>query len=166
MRSMRTLAGLLLGLALCQSAAAALPKAGQEAPDFTLKSGAGPNVRLRELRGEVVLINFWASWCGPCREEMPMLDQLYRRYAKAGFTLLGVNIDDDTDAARSMARKLGVSFPILFDAEKRASRLYDVDTMPATLILDRRGQVRHVHRGYRPDYDEQYATEIKELLKE
>jgi peroxiredoxin len=145
---------------------AALPAAGQAAPDFTLKSASGQNLRLRELRGEVVLINFWASWCGPCRQEMPLLNKIHEQYRKAGFTLLGVNIDDDPAAARDMARKLGVAFPVLLDTDKRVSKLYDVDTMPATLLVDRNGKVRYVHRGYRPGLEVTYQNQIRELLKQ
>lgn len=158
-------------VALCitfalSTARAALPAVGQAAPDFTLKSASGQNLRLRELRGEVVLINFWASWCGPCRQEMPLLNRIHEQYRKAGFTLLGVNIDDDPAAARDMARKLGVSFPVLLDTDKRVSRLYDVDTMPATLLLDRNGKVRYVHRGYRPGLEVTYQNQVRELLKQ
>jgi peroxiredoxin len=145
---------------------AALPAAGLPAPDFTLKSASGQNLRLRELRGEVVLINFWATWCGPCRQEMPLLNKIHEQYRKAGFTLLGVNIDDDPAAARDMARKLGVSFPVLLDTDKRVSKLYDVDTMPATLLVDRNGKVRYVHRGYRPGLEVTYQNQIRELLKQ
>jgi peroxiredoxin len=145
---------------------AALPGTGQAAPDFTLKSASGQNLRLRELRGEVVLINFWASWCGPCRQEMPLLNKIHEQYRKAGFTLLGVNIDDDPAAARDMARKLGVAFPVLLDTDKRVSKLYDVDTMPATLLVDRSGKVRYVHRGYRPGLEITYQNQIRELLKQ
>src|SRR5687768_4943457 len=72
---------------------------GQPAPDFVLKSASGDNLRLSEYRGEVVMINFWATWCGPCRQELPLLDELYGRYNKVGFRLLGVNIDDDSSKA-------------------------------------------------------------------
>jgi peroxiredoxin len=148
-----------------RSVHAAMPKAGQAAPDFTLKSTSGKNLRLRELRGEVVLINFWATWCGPCRQEMPLLNKLYTQYRPAGFVLLGVNIDDDPAAARDMAGKLGVGFPVLFDADKRVSRQYDVDMMPATLLVDRSGTIRYVHRGYRPGAEATYQDQIRELLK-
>ncbi len=139
---------------------------GQPAPDFALKSITGENLRLSEFRGEVVMINFWATWCGPCRQEMPLLDELYRRYEKVGFQLLGVNIDDDRRSAVKMVRVLGVGFPVLLDERKDVSRLYDVDAMPATLLIDRTGIVRYVHHGYRSGYEQSYVDEIRELLKE
>ena len=139
---------------------------GQPAPDFALKSLDGENLRLSEFRGEVVMINFWATWCGPCRQEMPLLEELYRRYKKVGFRLLGVNIDDDLRSAVKMVDVLGVSFPVLLDERKQVSRLYDVNAMPATLLIDRSGIVRYIHHGYRSGYEQSYVDEIRELLKE
>ena len=143
-----------------------MPTIGTAAPDFALKSSSGKNLKLSEHRGEVVMINFWASWCGPCRQEMPLLNRLHEQYRKAGFTLLGVNVDDQPQAARDMARQLGVGFPVLFDSDKQVSRRYDVDAMPSTLLIDRAGKVRYVHRGFRPGYEARYEAQIKELLKQ
>ena len=84
------------------------------APDFTLKSQQGDNLKLSELRGKVILINFWASWCGPCRQEMPVLDELYRHYRSLDFTILGVNVEQNSDDARSLLKDVSVSFPVLF----------------------------------------------------
>ncbi len=139
---------------------------GQTAPDFALKSSTGENMRLSEYRGDVVMINFWATWCGPCRQEMPLLDELYQRYSRVGFNLLGVNIDDDSRRAMQMIEELGVDFPVLFDATKRVSEMYDVDAMPVTVIVDREGTVRYVHQGYKPGYEDKYLTEIRTLLRE
>ena len=136
------------------------------APDFALKSDSGRNLRLREMRGQVVMINFWATWCGPCREEMPKLQQLYGKYHTTGFILLGINIDDKSANAVRMARKLGVTFPVLFDQGKEVSKLYQVDAMPSTVLIDRDGKTRYRHRGYKSGYEDTYQTEIRELLKE
>jgi peroxiredoxin len=139
---------------------------GQQAPDFALKSASGDNLRLSEYRGDVVMINFWATWCGPCRQEMPLLDELYARYQRVGFNLLGVNIDDDSRRAMKMIDELGVSFPVLFDSQKEVSKLYEVDAMPVTILVDREGQIRHVHHGYKPGYEERYLDQIRSLLRE
>jgi len=146
-------------------AQAAMPKPGSAAPDFTLASSSGKNLRLSEYRGRVVMINFWATWCAPCRQEMPLLNKLHEQYRKIGFELLGVNVDDQFKTAQAMAGKLGVTFPILHDRDKRVSRLYDVDAMPLTVLIDRDGKVRYVHRGYRPGAEQQYDAQIRELLK-
>jgi peroxiredoxin len=139
---------------------------GQVAPDFVLRSATGENLRLSEYRGDVVLINFWATWCGPCRQEMPLLDDLYGRYQRVGFNLLGVNIDEDSRRAMQMVQELGVNFPVLFDENKEVSKLYEVAAMPMTILVDREGIVRHVHHGYKPGYEEKYLTEIRSLLRE
>ena len=163
------LSKLLIGFALTVFAASSLASsglAGKPAPDFALKSSAGQNLRLSEYRGDVVMINFWATWCGPCRQEMPLLDQLYSRYERVGFNLLGVNIDDDSDRALDMIRELGVNFPVLFDARKEVSKLYDVDAMPVTVLVDREGNVRYVHQGYKPGYEDKYLDQVRSLLRE
>ncbi len=139
---------------------------GQQAPDFALKSSTGENLRLSEYRGDVVMINFWATWCGPCRQEMPLLDELYSRYQRVGFNLLGVNIDDDSRRAMQMIDELGVDFPVLFDARKEVSKLYEVEAMPVTVLVDREGTVRYIHHGYKPGYEEKYLDQIRSLLRE
>ena len=144
--------------------AAVTPSAG--APDFTLPSLDGPNLRLQEQRGRVVMINFWATWCGPCRVEMPHLSKLYEKYRGSGFTVLAVNIDEDPHKAASLAKQLGMRFPVLLDTEKKVSRLYDLSTMPSTVLVDRDGRVRFVHRGYRDGYEDTYDKQIRELLRE
>ena len=158
-------AGLILSVCAATSLASS-GLAGRPAPDFALKSSSGENLRLSEYRGDVVMINFWATWCGPCRQEMPLLDELYSRYQRVGFSLLGVNIDDDSRRAMDMIRELGVSFPVLFDSRKEVSRLYEVDAMPVTVIVDREGNIRHVHEGYKPGYEQKYLDEIRSLLRE
>jgi peroxiredoxin len=148
-------------------ASAAIPAIAPAAaaPDFTLRTMSGPNMRLAEQRGRVVMVNFWATWCGPCRQEMPQLDRLYQKYKSSGFVLLGVNVDDDTQKAADVAGKLGVSFPVLLDTDKAVSKLYDLSTMPSTVLIDRDGKVRYVHRGYLTGYEDNYDKQIRELLK-
>ena len=160
---------LILGLLVTVFAATSLASSdleGQVAPDFALKSSTGENLRLSEYRGDVVMINFWATWCGPCRQEMPLLDELYTRYERVGFSLLGVNIDDDSRRAMQMIEELGVSFPVLFDARKEVSELYEVEAMPVTVLVDREGNVRYVHHGYKPGYEDKYLDQIRSLLRE
>ena len=166
MKGLRTtLLGAILVIFTASSIAASSLE-GQSAPDFVLKSATGENLRLSEYRGDVVMINFWATWCGPCRQEMPLLDDLYGRYQRVGFNLLGVNIDDDSRRAMQMVKELGVNFPVLFDESKEVSKLYQVEAMPVTVLVDREGTVRHVHHGYKPGYEEKYLTEIRSLLRE
>jgi peroxiredoxin len=158
---------LLATLVLASAGAvAALPTAGATAPDFAAKSDSGRNVRLSELRGQVVMINFWASWCSPCRQELPLLNKIYTQYRSAGFVLLAVNVDDNRKDADTMLKRLNLRFPTLFDGGKNVAKLYGVDTMPATLVIDRDGRVRYVHRGYYDGYERKYERQVRELLKE
>ena len=170
MRMIRTLAtvasALALSLGLLAPAQAVAPAPNAVAPDFTLRGADGRNVRLDELRGQVVLVNFWATWCGPCREEMPRLETLYEKYHKSGFVLLGVNVDDDPHVALATAAKLNVSFPVLLDTDKKVSKLYDLNTMPSTVVIDRDGKMRFLHRGYRAGTEADYEQQIRGLLKE
>lgn len=138
----------------------------QPAADFTLKSLAGNNVRLADLKGQVVLINFWATWCGPCRQEMPVLDRLHQRYQDTGFTVLGVNVEGVEGPARELAQKTGVTFPVLVDEGQKISKLYDLKAMPSTVVVDRDGNVRYVHRGYKPGDEEKYVQVVKELIRD
>jgi peroxiredoxin len=160
------IAALLACLGLAGNASAARDMVGTPAPDFTLGSLEGPNLRLSEYQGRVVMINFWATWCGPCRQEMPALQDIYQRYEPAGFTLLGVNVDAEPDDARRMAEQLGVSFPLLLDASKEVSKLYDIRAMPVTVLVDRDGRVRYVHHGYKPGYESKYLDQVRALLRE
>jgi len=136
------------------------------AENFTLKSAQGNNIRLSEFRGQVVLINFWASWCGPCRQEMPKLENLHQKYQNLGFTVFGVNVEQDRKMADKILRDIPVTFPILFDDENQVSQLYDVDAMPVTVLVDRSGDIRHLHRGYKPGYENTYEQQIRSLIKE
>ena len=143
-----------------------LHASADSAPDFTLPSSKGDNVRLAEQRGQVVMLNFWASWCGPCRKEMPLLDAMYQRYSSAGFVLYGVNVEEDNTDAKKLLKELGVTFPVLFDTESKASSLYNVDAMPTTVVIDKKGQVRYVNRGYKDGDENKYRDQIRELIKE
>ena len=140
--------------------------AADAAPDFTLKSSTGENVRLAEQRGQVVMLNFWASWCGPCRQEMPLLDGISKKYGKMGFVLYGVNVEEDNTAAKKMLKDLGVSFPILFDTESKLSGLYNVEAMPTSVIIDKKGNIRYIDRGYKAGDENKYKEQIMELIRE
>jgi len=136
------------------------------APDFTLKSLEGANLRLEEYRGQVVLINFWASWCGPCRQEMPILDRLHQRYEDTGFAVLGVNVEGEVAPAQKIVDKTNVTFPVLIDEGQSVSQLYDLEAMPSTVVVDRDGIVRYVHRGYKPGDEAKYVDVVKKLIRE
>ena len=138
----------------------------ESAPDFTLKSLDGSNLRLEEYRGQVVLINFWASWCGPCRQEMPLLDRLHHRYEDTGFAVLGVNVEGEAAPAQGIVDKTNVTFPILIDEGQKVSDMYNLQAMPTTVVVDRDGVVRYIHPGYKPGDEAKYVEVVKKLIRE
>ena len=112
------------------------------------------------------MLNFWATWCNPCRVEIPHLQKLYSQYKDIGFTILGVSIDNNKIKAAKMAKDLGAKFPILFDNKQKVSKLYSIKTMPFTILIDRDGKVRHLFQGYKPGYEDKYRKAIRQLLRE
>lgn len=145
-----------------------LPAAAADAPapDFSLPARVGGDLSLASLKGDVVLINFWATWCGPCRKEMPLLEQIYQRYKGLGFTLVAINVEDDSAGAEKWLKDTPVSFPVLFDRDNHVSKLYKVTAMPSTVIVDRRGQVRFIHYGYTPGTENAYQDQVRTLIRE
>ena len=137
------------------------------APNFTLPSRDGKTVSLADLKGQVVMVNFWATWCGPCRKEMPHLEALHQRYSSLGFTLLGVNVENDPAGAKKWLEDNGpVTFPILLDTKNQVSKLYKVAGMPTSVFIDRKGNVRVVHKSYKAGDENMYLTQVRSLLKE
>lgn len=146
-------------------------------PDFTLDSSTGKNIRLEELRGQVVMLNFWATWCGPCRQEMPALENLYSRYGKAGFTILGINVENSKVVSKrseieKFVNEKNLTFPILYDNEKSVTTILEQQFlgknmgMPTTVFLDREGNARFLHEAYKPGDEAKYKKMIKTLLRE
>lgn len=158
--------GAILALTLLLGKANAAGADTAQAPDFTLAQREGPNVRLSEQRGDIILLNFWASWCGPCRQELPAFEALFQQYADLGVNVLAVNLDDEPRKADVLLSDINVSFPVLFDSEGEVSARYDVSAMPTTVIIDRDGNVRLVHKGYQSGDEKKYETAIKRLLRE
>ncbi|MBX0329630.1 TlpA family protein disulfide reductase [Oscillochloris sp. ZM17-4] len=143
------------------------PRAGFPAPDFALDSLGGGQVRLSEQRGSVVLVNIWASWCGPCRAEMPAIQRLYAAESGRGLQILAVNstVQDSADAARAFAEELGLSFPILIDGDGAVTTAYRVQALPSTFVIDRAGVVRRVLYGG-PLSEATLRAELEPLLQE
>ena len=140
--------------------------AGGPAPSFTLAALTGQQAALSQYKGQVVMVNFWATWCGPCQQEMPLLDQMYKKYKPAGFTLIGVNVDKEAPAVRELMARKPVSFPVLLDPANQVSKAYHVDEMPSSVLIDRKGEIRYIHRGYRPGDENEYQDRIRHLIRE
>jgi thiol-disulfide isomerase/thioredoxin len=153
-------------LAAVATAAVAASSDAGPAPEFALGALNGGKATLSQYKGQVVMINFWATWCGPCQQEMPLLDQMYKKYKGAGFTLLGVNVDKDAPPVKDLLTKKPVSFPVLLDPENKVSKIYRVNAMPSTVIVDRKGNVRYVHKGYKAGDENEYLDRIRGLIRE
>ena len=156
----------MAAVVLATGAFAASGDAGGPAPSFTLTTLSGQAGGLSEYKGQVVMVNFWATWCGPCQQEMPLLDQMYKKYKPAGFTLIGVNVDKEAPAVKELLARKPVSFPVLLDPANQVSKAYHVDEMPSSVIIDRKGQIRYVHRGYKPGDENDYQDRIRQLIRE
>ncbi len=140
--------------------------ASENAADFTIKSLAGKNIKLSEHRGRVVILNFWATWCAPCKEELPFFNHLYGKYKDVGLEVLGVNIDKNASEVRQMSESLKLAFAILPDPTGKVSNLYKIRSMPTTYVIGKDGMVRHIHWGFGPEEPARYEKEIRALLKE
>jgi peroxiredoxin len=162
---MRALACALV-LAIFPSAFAL--EAGAPLPDLSPPRLGEPasQVSLKSLKGQVVYVDFWASWCVPCRLSMPALDSLYREHRARGFTVVGVNKDVSGDEAARFLKRVPVTFPLVQDTGDAAARAFDVKAMPSGYLVDRRGVVRKVHRGFTTETAAELAKEIEMLLKE
>jgi thiol-disulfide isomerase/thioredoxin len=123
------------------------PKEGAPAPDFALQGLDGHTYRLSELRGRAVLINFWATWCGPCRTEMPAIEEVSRRYGGNRLVVLAVNVEEDADRVAPFVQQLGLSFPILLDRDGAVSRRYRVTGLPTTYLIRPDGTIDGIRLG-------------------
>ncbi len=153
--------------ALLAAGSAIAIEPGDRLPELTLPALHDPApVALASFRGNVTYVDFWASWCVPCRESMPWLDTAYKRHRAAGFAVVGINKDVAVADADRFLKRVVVSFPLVADARDAAARAFDVKAMPSGYLVDRKGVVRHVHRGFTAETASALEREIEALLKE
>ena len=158
MRRMIWVAGLFL------ASTAAHAQEAQKAPPLALKGIRGRTVRLSDYKGRVVLLNFWATWCPPCRAEMPDLVKMQREYAKQGLQVVGVTYPPETvSRVRRFARRLGVNYPIALGTKEIKSLFARTDTLPVTVVIDRDGSIRDTIEGIM--LPEEFEQKVKPLLK-
>jgi peroxiredoxin len=137
------------------------PVVGAPAPDFVLNELNGGQVRLSDLKGQVVLLNFWATWCGPCEAEMPAIEDRYTTFKGQGLVVLGINQDEDSETVQAFVERLGLDFPILLDPGAVVGELYRARGLPTTFIVDRDGQIVVQKVGYMSDGQlDQYLSQV------
>jgi len=147
------------------------PAVGHRAPDFTLRDPQGKSVRLSQVLGrKAVLLNFWATWCVPCREEMPTMERAYQEYKARGLEILAISLDVGPEATVASAvtkfmAELKLSFPALLDPEWKVVKLYRVIGIPATFLIDRRGVIRAVEVGPRDWFSHESRKKLEQILK-
>jgi peroxiredoxin len=139
---------------------------GSSAPDFSFKNLKGEQVRLSDYRGQVVLLNIWATWCHPCVEELPSMEKLYRELKDKGFTILAVSIDKNESPVKRFVEKLSLTFPVLLDPKNRITRLYRTTGVPETFIIDKKGVIREKIIGARNWFTQKTVEEFEQLLHE
>ncbi len=141
-------------------------KPGASAPELNLQTEAGKTLALGDLRGKVVLVDFWASWCGPCQSAFPALDDMYRSLHERGLEVVAVNLDEKrADADRFLADHPH-EMAVVFDPKGKSAEAFGVDGMPTSFVIGRDGRVRFVHVGYTAKTLESYQREIEPLLAE
>jgi cytochrome c biogenesis protein CcmG, thiol:disulfide interchange protein DsbE len=136
---------------------------GTPAPDFRLATANGGSMALSELRGKVVVLNFWATWCVPCRAEMPALEQVYQTHGGRGLVIVGIDVQESAEKVLGFLPEVGVTFPILLDTDTRLATRYRATGLPATFIVDRAGVVRDIRLG--PYTEDMLLGRLEPLLE-
>jgi peroxiredoxin len=138
-------------------------QAAEKAPDFTVPGSQG-EVRLADYRGRVVYLDFWASWCAPCRKSFPWMDEMQARYGERGLKIIAISLDRERAAAKELLRELGAQVTIGFDPTGEVAAAYKVRAMPSSYLIDRNGNIHKVHLGFFTALKQDYETEIQVLL--
>jgi peroxiredoxin len=146
-----------------ESASTAMP--GEMAPQLRLQSRTGDTVDLADLRGKVVVVDFWASWCDPCREELPVLERFYAAHRDSGLEILGVNIDESRADADELLRRLPVTFPVLYDTDQHVVSRWQPPKMPTSYVVDRDGRIAAVQAGFEPGHVESLEAKLLAQLE-
>jgi thiol-disulfide isomerase/thioredoxin len=156
------LVAVYFSISVCQE------KEGSLAPAFEGKTPDGKEIKLSDYAGKVMLIDFWASWCPPCRDEMPELIKFYKSHNNPGFEIIAVNIDNDIENMKHFLEKLNPkpAFPIIVDDTQQIPPLFDIEAMPTTIFIDKKGKIRFRHDGFKDSYVDDFNAELTQLLKE
>lgn len=160
---MKRLPILLMTLAVASTSAALAAEAGKPAPEFELSGPGGP-VKLKQYQGKLVYLDFWASWCGPCRQSFPWMNEMQGKYGALGLQIVGVNVDAKPDDARAFLSGMPASFAIALDPAGTTPRSYGVKGMPSSVLIGRDGKVLYEHSGFKPADRAELEAKIKSAL--
>lgn len=157
---MKTL--LIVLISACTAMMAHAAETGQKLPKL---SKILPGAAFPDTAGKVVIIDFWASWCAPCKASFPAFNRLHDKYSAKGLVIIGVGLDDDVANYKEFSGKMGAKFTLAHDAEKKAAAFFSPPSMPTSYVIDRKGVIRHVHTGFRGAKTEtELSSEIEALL--
>lgn len=160
--SLGRLSGMAAALLLSTSAFAV--DVGQMAPDFSLE-GASTKVRLSDYRGKTVYLDFWASWCGPCKQSMPWMNDMQKRYGAKGFQVVGVNVDQKQEDAKAFLAQTPAAFTIAFDSSGTTPKAFGIKGMPTSMLIGPDGKVLRIHQGFKPENAAELESAIQQALQ-
>jgi cytochrome c biogenesis protein CcmG, thiol:disulfide interchange protein DsbE len=160
---------LLCGFAACSSkekpsSGARPPEKRPAAPDFSLRDLKGDVVSLAQFRGKVVFLDFWATWCPPCRMSMPSVQKLQKDYADRGFQVLGLSVDEDTSGVANFIQRMGISYPILLVNNSGVDGQYGISAVPSFLLIDKKGRVAQGWMGFESSYEARWRRSVEAEL--
>lgn len=158
----------LLALAIiCFNPLAFAVEAGSAMPACNVSPiGESQSTDLSQYKGQVIYVDFWASWCGPCAKSFPFLNEMHEQLKGQGLQIVGVNLDENPDEAKAFLAKYPASFTVVADASKQCAKDFQVKAMPSSYIIDRKGVVHHVHLGFRPGEAKEVRMIVEKLLGE
>ena len=141
---------------------------GKDIPLFSGKTANGESVSISDYKGKVTVVDFWASWCRPCKEEFPFLIELNNNYSEKGFAFLAVNLDEEIANMNNFLKKYSkdINFKIITDPDSKIANQFNIEAIPSTFVLDKKGVLRYMHVGFSPGDKEKFKTEIETLLSE
>ena len=142
------------------------PMARKPAPDIEVKLASGAAFHPREAKGKVLILDFWATWCAPCKASFPKVDAIYQKHSAKGLEVVAINEDEEQGKVPGFLAEVKPTFTIAYDNAGKSAEAFGVETMPSSFLIDRRGVVRDAHSGYHPDDAATIEAEVEELLAE
>ncbi len=136
-------------------------KVGQSLPKL---ASLLPGATLPNMSGKVVLVDFWASWCGPCKQSFPSLNRLHEKYGPKGLVIIGIGVDDEASKYQAFSGKMGAKFALAHDSTHQVANFFNPPSMPTSYMVDRKGTIRYIHTGFHGTTEAEYTTEIEALL--